>query len=101
MNDRIRPPHPGETLLEDFMKPLEISQSKLARELGVDPRRINEIVNRKRSITVDTALRLEKYFGASAKFWITLQTSYDLRMAVFDKELSRSIEKIDSVHTSM
>ena len=99
MNDRIPPVHPGETLLEDFMKPLGISQSKLARELGVDPRRINEIVNGKRSITVDSALRLEKYFGASAKFWVNLQTSYDLRMADFDRELSRSLNKIDSIAT--
>ena len=100
MNDRIPPVHPGETLLEDFMKPLGVSQSKLARELGVDPRRINEIVNGKRSITVDTALRLEKYFGTSAKFWINLQTSYDLRMADFDRELSQSLDKIDSIVAS-
>lgn len=94
MTKKIPPPHPGITLLEDFMKPLGISQSKLARELGVDPRRINEIVNGKRSITADTALRLEKYFGNSATFWINLQTSYDLRMAHFDESLSNKLAKI-------
>ena len=72
----------------------------IARELGVDPRRVNEIVNGKRSITVDTALRLEKYFGASAKFWVNLQTSYDLRMANRDGILSKRLSKIIPVETS-
>lgn len=100
MTKNISPPHPGRTLLEDFMNPLGISQSKLARELGVDPRRVNEIVNGKRSITVDTALRLEKYFGASAKFWVNLQTSYDLRMANSDGMLSERLSKIIPIETS-
>ena len=100
MTKNISPPHPGRTLLEDFMNPLGISQSKLARELGVDPRRVNEIVNGKRSITADTALRLEKYFGASAKFWVNLQTSYDLRMADSDEMLSKRLSKIIPVETS-
>ncbi|MDH5605793.1 MAG: HigA family addiction module antitoxin [Anaerolineae bacterium] len=99
VKNSITPPHPGETLYEDFMEPLGISQSRLARELGVDPRRINEIVNGKRSITVDTALRLEKYFGASAMFWINLQTSYDLRMANRDGVLSQKISKIIPVQS--
>ena len=94
MAKKIPPPHPGITLLEDFMRPLAISQSKLARELGVDPRRINEIVNGKRGITADTALRLEKYFGTSATFWINLQTSYELRVAKFDESLSKRLAKI-------
>lgn len=76
--DRLSPIHPGEILLEEFMKPLDISQNKLGRDLNVSPRRINEIVNGKRSITADTALRLSKYFGNSASFWLGLQMDYDL-----------------------
>lgn len=70
--------HPGEILLEEFLKPMELSQKRLARELGVPPRRINEIVLRKRSISADTAVRLARYFGTSEKFWTGLQVDYDL-----------------------
>lgn len=73
------PIHPGEILNEEFLKPLEISQSKLARDLDVPHRRINEIVLGKRNITPDTAIRLSVYFGTSAEFWMNLQTTYDLR----------------------
>ena len=70
--------HPGEVLLEEFLEPLEISQNRLAREIGVPPRRINEIVLGKRSVTPDTALRLSRYFGTSSRFWLGLQMDYDL-----------------------
>ena len=70
--------HPGEILREEFLKPMGISQNKLAREIGVSPRRINEIVLEKRSITADTAIRLAKYFGTSEGFWMGLQADYDL-----------------------
>lgn len=79
--DRIAPIHPGEVLLEDFIEGFGITQNRLAVSIGVPPRRINEIVHGKRSITADTALRLGKYFGASAQFWLNLQTHYDLDVA--------------------
>src|SRR3954454_9246871 len=73
--------HPGEVLLEEFLKPLGISQNKLAREIKVPPRRVNEIVLGKRSITPDTALRLARYLGTSEKFWLGLQLDFDLEEA--------------------
>ena len=73
--------HPGEILLEEFMKPFGLSQTMLGRDLGVSPGRINEIVHGKRSITADTALRLSRYFGTSAEFWLGLQADYDLDTA--------------------
>jgi len=78
---KLAPVHPGEILLEEFMKPLGLSQTRLGRDLGVSPRRINEIVHGKRSVTADTALRLSRYFGTSAEFWIGLQADYDLDTA--------------------
>lgn len=71
--------HPGEILLEEFLKPMNVSQNGLARAIGVPPRRINEIVLGKRAITADTALRLSKVFGTSVQFWMGLQDEYDLR----------------------
>ena len=76
--DKLAPVHPGEVLMEDFLNGLGISQNKLAVSIGVPPRRINEIVHGKRSITADTALRLGRYFGTSAQFWLNLQDQYDL-----------------------
>ena len=73
--------HPGEILLEEFLIPMEISQNRLARDIGVPPRRINEIVHGKRAITADTALRLARYFGTSEAFWMGLQSDYDLEEA--------------------
>ncbi len=73
--------HPGEVLLEEFLAPMEISQNRLARDIGVPPRRINEIVHGKRAITADTALRLARYFGTSEGFWMGLQADYDLEEA--------------------
>jgi addiction module HigA family antidote len=77
----LPPIHPGEILLEEFLKPLHISQYRLAKDLGVPARRINEIVHGKRAISADTALRLSRYFGLSDRFWLNLQTRYDLEMA--------------------
>lgn len=74
------PIHPGEVLLEEFLKPLGISQYRLAKEISVSPRRINEIVHGERSITADTALRLSRYFGTIDRFWLNLQTRYDLEV---------------------
>jgi addiction module HigA family antidote len=74
------PIHPGEILLEEYLKPLGISQYRLAKGISVPPRRINEIVHGKRSITADTALRLARYFGTSERFWLNLQTHYDLEV---------------------
>ena len=75
---KLHPVHPGEVLLEEFLKPMSISQNRLALEIGVPPRRINEIVLEKRRITADTALRLARYFGTSPQFWLGLQNDYDL-----------------------
>ena len=81
MRDKRLPPiHPGEILLEEFLKPMGISQYRLAKATSVPPRRINEIVHGKRSITADTALRLSKFFGMSDRFWMNLQTRYDLEL---------------------
>lgn len=76
----ITPIHPGEVLLEDFLTPLEVTQHHLAVAIGVPPRRINEIVHGKRRITADTALRLARYFGTTDRFWLNLQTRYDLEV---------------------
>jgi addiction module HigA family antidote len=73
--------HPGEILLEEFLIPLEISQNRLARDIGVPPRRINEIVHGKRAVSADTALRLARYFGTSEAFWMGLQADHDLEEA--------------------
>ncbi len=73
--------HPGEVLLEEFLKPMEISQNAIARAIAVPPRRINEIVHGKRSVTADTAIRLAAYFGTTEKFWTGLQANYDLEEA--------------------
>jgi len=79
--NKITPIHAGEILLEEFMQPYGLSQNTLAKALHVTPRRINEIVNAKRSITADTALRLARFFGNSAEFWMNLQNRYDLEIA--------------------
>ena len=77
----LNPVHPGEILLEEFLKPLTLSQNRLALSIGVPPRRINEIVLGKRGITADTALRLGRYFRMSPQFWLGLQMDYDLDIA--------------------
>src|SRR3977135_2890738 len=77
---KLPPVHPGEILLEEFLSPLGVSQYRLAKETSVPPRRINEIVRGSRSISADTALRLARYFGTSERFWLNLQTRYDLEV---------------------
>ena len=81
MNKTLSPIHPGEVLLEDFIKPLGITQYRLAHDIGVTPIRISQIVRGERSITVDTAMRLARYFGTSAEVWLRLQVQYDLESA--------------------
>jgi addiction module HigA family antidote len=78
---RLRNIHPGEVLLEEFLKPMALSQNAIARAIGVPPRRVNEIVLGKRGITADTAIRLAKHFGTSEQFWMGLQADYDLEEA--------------------
>jgi len=78
MTKKLPPVHPGEILSEEFLKPLKISQYRLAKEISVPPRRINEVVLGKRAITADTALRLSRYFGLSERFWMNLQARFDL-----------------------
>ena len=75
-----RPIHPGEILLEEFLEPMELSQYRLAKDISVPARRINEIVHGKRGISADTALRLARYFGTSERFWMNLQTRHDLEV---------------------
>jgi addiction module HigA family antidote len=83
--------HPGEILMEEFMKPLNLSQYRIAKELYVPPRRINEIVHGKRSISADTSLRLSQFFGTSPQFWLNLQTRFDL-----ENEKEKSLGRIES-----
>ena len=95
--DKLLPVHPGEVLLEEFLKPQSLSQNALALALHVPARRINEIVLGKRGITADTALRLGRYFNMSAKFWLGLQMDYDLEVAEdklrerLDREIIRAV----------
>jgi addiction module HigA family antidote len=92
MKDKnLSPIHPGEVLLEDFMKPLGLTQYRLAKDIGVTPIRISQIVNGQRAITVDTAMRLARYFGTSAGVWLRLQVRYDLEAA--ERELSDRINR--------
>ena len=88
---KLPPVHPGEILLEEYLKPLSISQNRLGRDLGIPAQRVNDIVRGHRSITVDTALRLGKYFKTTPQYWLNLQAHYDLEMA---KE-TRLVERID------
>lgn len=92
MSKREIPPiHPGEILLEEYLKPMGISQYRLAKDINVDPRRINEIIHGQRAITADTALRLARYFGTSERFWLNLQSRYDLELQKM--ELGDRLEK--------
>ena len=87
--------HPGEVLLEEFLKPLDISQNKLARAMGVPPRRINEIVHGKRVVTADTAIRLARALGTSEQFWMGLQADYDLEEA--RKAAQNEFKKVENI----
>lgn len=89
----IDPIHPGEVLLEEFLEPLDVTQHRLAVSIGVPPRRINEIVHGKRRITADTALRLARYFGTTDRFWLNLQTRYDLEV-----ERDRLAGALEAIH---
>ena len=92
MTKKMSPLHPGEVLREDFLIPLDITPYRVAIDIGVPPNRINAIVNEERAISADTALRLGKYFGTSAKVWIGLQADYDLEIAT--REHGKTIEQI-------
>jgi addiction module HigA family antidote len=92
---KINPIHPGEILMEEFLKPLELSQNQLANDIGVPPRRINEIIHGKRRITADTALRLAHYFKMSPRFWLGLQMDYDLDIEA-DKLGSRLNKEVNT-----
>lgn len=89
----ITPIHPGEILMEEFLEPLQISQNRLAVAIGVPPRRINEIVHGKRRITAGTALRLARYFGTTDRFWLNLQTRFDLE--VEKDHLGNTLDQIE------
>ncbi len=93
---KVAPVHPGEILLEEFLSPMDISQYRLAKDISVPARRINEIVHGTRSITADTALRLSRYFGTSERFWLNLQTHYDLEVEKdrLGDRLNREVEVI-------
>jgi len=95
---KLPPIHPGEILQEEFLKPMGISQYRLAKDISVPPRRINEIVHGKRSITADTALRLGKFFGISAQFWLNLQTRFDLEIAedLLSDRLDREVHALNA-----
>jgi addiction module HigA family antidote len=93
---KLTPIHPGEVLLEEFLKPMGLSQNRLALELGVPARRINEIVLKKRRITADTALRLARYFSMSPQFWLGLQMDYELDIA--EDDLADRLEQEVQIH---
>ena len=99
--EKIKPVHPGEILLEEFIKPFGISQYKLAKDIHVSQMKISEIVNKKRRITVDTALRLSKYFGVSTDFWMGLQNDYDVEIAKDNEEIYNNIAKIQPLAANM
>ncbi|HIE58162.1 MAG TPA: addiction module antidote protein, HigA family [Anaerolineales bacterium] len=94
IEEKFAPVHPGEILLEEFLKPMGISQYRLAKDISVHPRRINEIVHGNRSITANTALRLSRYFGLSERFWMNLQARYDLELEKdrFAKQLETEVK---------
>lgn len=93
-----KPIHPGEVLLAEFLEPMGVSQYRLAKDTSVPPRRINEIVHGRRAITSDTALRLSRYFGTSAQFWMNLQSRYDLETTA--DQLGKRLEREVRVHAA-
>ena len=98
MNKKLNPIHPGEILMEEFLIPIGISQYRLAKDISVPPRRINEIVHGKRSITADTALRFGRFFGMSPQFWLNLQTRYDLEVTEdsLGNRLKKEVHRFES-----
>ena len=99
---KLPPVHPGEVLLEDFMKPLGLSQYRVARDIGVAPLRISQIVRGKRAITADTALRLARYFGTTPGIWLRLQARYDLEVAQsrFGEQIHREVKVLEAAHST-
>ena len=99
MAKKLNPVHPGEVLMEEFLKPMNLSQNRLALSIGVHPRRINEIVLEKRGITADTALRLARFFGTSAEFWLGLQKDYELDVAIDElgQRLQNEVRTFESI----
>jgi addiction module HigA family antidote len=99
---KLAPVHPGEILLEEFLRPLEISQYRLAKDISVPPRRINEIVRGQRAISADTALRLARYFRTTERFWLNLQTKYDLEVEKdrLGNRLEREVAVLSSAASS-
>jgi addiction module HigA family antidote len=97
-NEKLPPIHPGEILIEEFLKPMGISQYRLAKDISVPPRRINEIVHGKRSISADTALRLGRFFGISPQFWLNLQTRFDLEVTedLLAERLDKEVQVLSS-----
>ena len=93
---RIPPVHPGEVLLEDFLKPMGLSQYRLAKALGVPPQRIGDIVHGRRAVTADTALRLGRFFSMEAQFWLNLQARHDLEVAAdaLEGRLEREVQPL-------
>lgn len=96
---KLQPVHPGEVLLEEFLKPMGLSQNRVAFNIGVPPRRINEIILQKRRITADTALRLARFFGTSPEFWLGLQAQYDLD--VTSDKLGERLEREGKEYTKV
>jgi len=97
MGNKLPPIHPGEVLLEDFLVPMGLTQYRLAKGIGVPRRRVNEIILGKRGISADTALRLARFFGTSAEFWINLQTRFDLEL-LRDQQGSRIEHEVEVFH---
>ena len=97
-NKKLPPIHPGEILIEEFLKPMGLSQYRLAKDISVPPRRINEIVHGKRSISADTALRLGRFFGISPQFWLNLQTRFDLEVTedLLAERLDKEVQALSS-----
>ena len=98
---KLLPIHPGEILLDEFLKPMGISQYRLSKDIGVPPRRINEIIHGKRSISADTALRLGRYFGMSPQFWLNLQGRYDLEVTedLLEDRLDKEVHALNAGDT--
>ncbi len=103
MRKKLSPVHPGEILLEEYLKPLGLSQYRLAKEIHVPARRINEIVHGKRAVTADTALRLARFFSTSERFWLNLQVRYDLEVEKdrLGEELNRAISPLDGLEPAL
>lgn len=98
MDKKLNPIHPGEILMEEFLKPIGVSQYRLAKDISVPPRRINEIVHGRRSVTADTALRFGRFFGMSPQFWLNLQTRYDLEVTedALGNRLEKEVHRLES-----